>query len=42
MIEKRGKYGHHPHGVEPNEVQRIVNFFDRAYVSGGKGKGKIK
>ena len=31
-IEKRGRYGHHPHGVEPNEVQRIVNFFDRAYT----------
>jgi len=32
MIERRGMYGHHPHGVEPNEVQRIVNFFDRAYA----------
>ena len=32
MIEKRGLYGHHPHGVEPNEVQRIVNFFDRGYA----------
>ena len=31
MIERRGRYGHHPHGVEPNEVQRIVNFFNRAY-----------
>jgi pimeloyl-ACP methyl ester carboxylesterase len=30
-IERRGRYGHHPHGVEPNEVQRIVNFFDRSY-----------
>ena len=32
MIERRGLYGHHPHGVEPNEVQRLVNFFDRAYA----------
>ena len=32
MIERRAKYGHHPHGVELNEVQRIVNFFDRAYA----------
>ncbi len=32
MIERRGKYGHHPHGVEPNEVQRLVNFFDRGYT----------
>ena len=32
MIERRGRYGHHPHGVEPNEVQRLVNFFDRAYA----------
>ncbi len=31
MMERRGRYGHHPHGVEPNEVQRIVNFFNRAY-----------
>jgi len=30
MIERRSRYGHHPHGVEPNEVQRIVNFFNRA------------
>lgn len=29
-IEKRGRFGHHPHGVEPNEVVRIVNFFGRA------------
>ena len=33
MIERRSRYGHHPHGVEPNEVQRIVNFFDRAYAA---------
>jgi pimeloyl-ACP methyl ester carboxylesterase len=32
MIERRGPYGHHPHGVEPNEVQRLVNFFDRGYA----------
>ena len=32
MIERRGRYGHHPHGVEPNEVQRLVNFFDRGYA----------
>ena len=32
MMEKRGTYGHHPHGVEPNEVQRLVNFFNRAYL----------
>ena len=32
MIERRGTYGHHPHGVEPNEVQRLVNFFDRGYA----------
>ena len=32
MIERRGRYGHHPHGVEPNEVQRLVNFFNRAYA----------
>ena len=32
MIERRAKYGHHPHGVEPNEVQRLVNFFDRGYA----------
>jgi len=31
MIERRAKWGHHPHGVEPNEVQRLVNFFDRGY-----------
>lgn len=31
-IERRAKWGHHPHGVEPNEVQRIVNFFDGAYA----------
>ena len=32
MIERRAKYGHHPHGVEPAEVQRLVNFFDRGYA----------
>ena len=32
MIERRAKYGHHPHGVEPSEVQRLVNFFDRGYA----------
>lgn len=32
MIERRGTYGHHPHGVEPNEVSRLVNFFNRAYT----------
>ena len=32
MIERRGRYGHHPHGVEPNEVQRLVNFFNRGYA----------
>ena len=32
MIERRSCYGHHPHGVEPNEVPRIVNFFNRAYA----------
>ena len=31
MMERRAKWGHHPHGVEPNEVQRIVNFFNRGY-----------
>ena len=40
MIERRGRYGHHPHGVEPNEVQRLVNFFDRAYAPPKKAKPK--
>lgn len=31
MMERRAKWGHHPHGVEPNEVQRLVNFFNRGY-----------
>jgi len=38
MIERRSRYGHHPHGVEPGEVQRIVNFFDRAYASSNEAK----
>lgn len=40
-IERRATYGHHPHGVEPNEVQRIVNLFDRGYAP-QKAKGAQK
>ena len=30
-MEKRWPFGHHPHGVDPAEVIRIVNFFQKAY-----------
>lgn len=32
-IMKRGRFGHHPHGLEPNEANLIVNFFDAAFAT---------
>ena len=29
-VEKRGGFGHHPHGVDPNKTARIVNFVTTA------------
>ena len=29
QVEKRGGFGHHPHGLDPNKTDRIVNFFQR-------------
>ena len=29
-VEKRGAFGHHPHGVDPNKTARIVNFVTTA------------
>lgn len=31
-MEKRWSFGHHPHGVDPVETIRIVNFFQKAMV----------
>ena len=27
QVEKRGLFGHHPHGLDPNKTSAIVNFF---------------
>jgi pimeloyl-ACP methyl ester carboxylesterase len=29
-VEKRGGFGHHPHGVDPNKTDRIVKFVTTA------------
>ena len=37
-IRRRGLYGHHPHGEDPNKTSSIVSFFEGKYSRGEVGK----